>query len=135
MPLPIGFSYGTSALSSSYAAIALTADTSNEANSKKVPARCLIDKVRVAINTISSAASLTWYLAEDSAGKYALTPVQTSTIDTGISGSTFGFIAASTDGFPYLQSSNITTDGTIYMVVKTDADTPTAEVFIHWRQA
>jgi phosphatidylethanolamine-binding protein (PEBP) family uncharacterized protein len=34
-----------------------------------------------------------------------------------------------------LQSSNITTDGTIYMVVKTDADTPTAEVFIHWRQA
>ena len=130
MPLPIGFSYGTSALSSSYAAIALTADTSNEANSKKVPA-----KFRVAINTISSAASLTWYLAEDSAGKYALTPVQTSTIDTGISGSTFGFIAASTDGFPYLQSSNITTDGTIYMVVKTDADTPTAEVFIHWRRA
>ena len=135
MPLPIGFSYGTGSLSSSFAAIAVAKDTTNESKSQSVPNKSLLDKVRFSLNTISSAAQITWYLAEDSLGKHALTPSQTTTIDTGLSASTFGFISASLDGFPYRRTSKITTAGTMYLIAKTDAGTATGEVFIHWRRA
>ena len=133
MPLPIGFSYGTGSLSSSFAAIAVAKDTTNESKSQSVPNKSLLDKVRFSLNTIDSAAQITWYLAEDSLGKHALTPSQTTTIDTGLSASTFGFISASLDGFPYRRTSKITTAGTMYLIAKTDA--ATGEVFIHWRRA
>jgi len=135
MPLPIGFSYGTGSLSSSFVAIAVAKDTTNESKSQSVPNKSLLDKVRFSLNTISSAAQITWYLAEDSLGKHALTPSQTTTIDTGLSASTFGFISASLDGFPYRRTSKITTAGTMYLIAKTDAGTATGEVFIHWRRA
>jgi len=135
MPLPIGFSYGTGSLSDSFAAIAVAKDTTNEATSQSIPNKSLLDKVRFSLNTISSAAQITWYLAEDSLGKHALTPSQTTTIDTGLSASTFGFISASLDGFPYRRTSKITTAGTMYLIAKTDAGTATGEVFIHWRRA
>ena len=136
MPLPIGFSYGTGSLSSSFVAIAVAKDTTNESKSQSVPNKSLLDKVRFSLNTIAgSATQVVWYLAEDSLGKHALTPSQTTTIDTGLSATTFGFISASLDGFPYRRTSKITTAGTMYLIAKTDAGTATGEVFIHWRRA
>ena len=137
MPLPIGFSYVTGSLSDSYAAFAITEDSTNESNSRKVPSKCLIDKVRVTLSSISSATSISWYLSEDSAGKYAITPVTSTTINTGLAASTFGFYSASMDNYPFLESSNITTSGTLYFVAKVDDSSGTAsfESFLHWRRA
>ncbi len=137
MPLPIGFSYCTGSLTDSYAAFALTEDSTNESTSKKIPSKCLIDKVRVTLSSISSATSISWYLSEDSAGKYAITPVTSTSIDTGLAASTFGFFSASMDNYPFRESSNITTSGTLYLVAKVDDSSGTAsfESFLHWRRA
>lgn len=137
MPLPIGFSYGSGSLTDSYAATTITADSTNESSSRSVPTKCLLDKFRITLSSISGAATISWYLSEDSAGKYAITPVISTTISTGLPASTFGFFSASLDNYPFSQSSNITTSGTLYLVAKIDDSSGTAsfESFLHWRKA
>lgn len=100
----------TTALTTTYAATTWT-----------IPgAAAWIDTVDLRLTSISGAASITWYLAEDSAGERALTPATTVSIvdhDADGTGSLSALVGRAID--PRYHG------GAIYLLAKTDAGTAT----------
>jgi hypothetical protein len=111
------------ALSSSYSVIALSI----------VPDRVHLGGLFGKIDTIaSSAASVTWYLAADSAGDHAITSEVTSTIVTGKTTATDGGFAEAVDidwAFP----SWATGAGSLYLVAKVDTGSANLTPGLTWR--
>lgn len=111
------------ALSNSYTVITLAT----------VPDRVHLGGLFAKIDTIaSSAASVTWYLAADSAGDHAITSAVTSTIVTGKTTATDGGYAEAVD-IPFAFPSWSTGAGALYLVAKTDTGTCNITPGLTWR--
>lgn len=100
------------ALTTAYAAIALTG----------IPDKCWLSVLRGKIDTIAaSAASITWYIAEDAAGDIPLTKEVTSTILTGKTDATDGGVVEAVDMDYAIAAGG--TSGSMWVLAKTDTGT------------
>ncbi|HIA03660.1 MAG TPA: hypothetical protein EYN66_17440 [Myxococcales bacterium] len=137
-----GYSYhhaGTAptTLTTSYQAFPVTADTTNSPRSLVFPDDCSLVTVEFEVTAKSTAVSITMYLARDSAGVVPFTPHTTSgatqTISIGSTPSKGSALFGIDDDFHYDGSVANTTSGTLYVIAKADAGTPTANIRVSWR--
>ena len=136
----MGFSYHNQATVDSSAAgnvFACTADSTNATESADFPNNCNVQSVEVSIDSIaSSAASINMYLCRDAAGDIPLTPGQTSgatqTIQTGVTTATDGGVIFLVDADVNFHTGHSVAD-TVYVVLKTDTGTCTANIRVNWR--
>jgi len=134
----VGFSYNHQADITATAQIfACTADSTNASESANFPYNCNVQSVVVSIDTIaSSAATINMYLARDAAGDIPLTPGQTSgatqTIQVGATTATDGGVVFLVDADVNFHTNHSVAD-TIYVVLKTDTGTCTANTRVNWR--
>lgn len=123
---------GSGALSTSKAVIDLTEVASTtETFSKALPDVCHLIKLEVEITSISSATTVTWNLAKDAAGDFAITPEVTSTIVVGKTTATKGGFNALID-IDYVKTLTNGVTEHLYLVARTDAGTCTAAAFLSW---
>jgi len=130
-----GFSYNNStALSTTYAKIALTADASNAPRSANVPPYCRIEDITFELSSLSgSPATITFYLARDAGGDYPLTPEGTSTIIVGATTSSLGGTAV-VIGRDYMTTGAAPdVADTLYAIVKVSGGTTTAKIYLNWK--
>src|SRR5687768_2384081 len=90
-----GFAVGAAtALSTTYAAIALTGVAGTDPLSQAIPDECFLGLLTGAITTIAGGpASIVWYLAADAAGDVPITDAVTTTILTGLTTATKGGVS------------------------------------------
>ena len=107
-------------------AFAIGTDTTNSPESELFPDTCNIQSVEFEFTTKGSAATVTMYIARDSAGKAAVTPGGT----TGASQT----LLAGADGTASAVYS-VDTSGTIYVMAKVNDNTgnPVSNIRINWR--
>ena len=134
----MGFSYHNQASVTATATVfACTADSTNATESANFPNNGNVQSVELSIDSIaSSAASITMYLCRDAAGDIPLTPGQTSgatqTIQTGVTTATDGGVIFLIDADVNFHTGHSVAD-TVYVVLKTDTGTCTANIRVNWR--
>ena len=119
-----GFGVGAlTALDTDYpaAGIAVGEVTATDDESEAIPNICDLAYLHGQLDTIVTAATLTWFVAFDEDGDIALTDEVTETIKTGEDDATNGAIATILN-LPH-RLSGIGTLGTLYIFAKVDAGT------------
>ena len=121
----------STALSTSYAVMACTSTTTDEAVAAPLPDSCYLEDAHLQIDTIAGGATtITWYIAADAAGDVPLTKLVTSTIVTGKTTATDGAVVEIL-GKWYMRYDDGVSD-TIYVVAKTNAGTANAIARVTW---
>lgn len=130
---PRGFSMGAAtALSTSYASIAITGIRATDARSNDVPDECFLSWLHAKLSSTSGVTTITWYLCADSAGDVPLTDEIASTlIDQGTGSNVGGFARALEMSF---SKTGLFTAGTIYFRAKSNANTPTITPYLFWER-
>ena len=111
------YAVDTAAVSLSTTYAKATLDGTDEAAAVDFPTQVVLGLAQVTLDTIVTAASITWYVSEDAAGDMPLTPETTTTI-VGQTAATGG-IAASINQ-PWVVNE---VAGKLYIWMKTDAGT------------
>lgn len=121
---------GVTALTSSYgSAIVLGDAPDGGSQGNPIPTLAWLSLLVFKVDTIaSSAASITWYLSEDSAGDVPLTDENTDTL-VGQSSTEKGF--ASRLDVAYKRLSGVGTAGKLYLWAKTDTGTCNGNATLH----
>jgi hypothetical protein len=127
-----------SSFTSSDQIFAITQDSTNSSRSSLFPNDCYISTIEFQFDTLSTATSVTMYVTRDSNGDVPLTPGVTSgatqTITTGVTTATAGGAVFTVDtDFHFDDSVSNATSGTIYVIAKVDAGTPTGKIRVNWR--
>ena len=135
-----GYSYGTlSSVSTTFQAVATTADTTNSPESFRFPDSGNVQTVELYFTGLSGTGQIcTMYLCRDSAGDVGITPITNdasqaiqSALTTGNAG--FAVFEVGRD-FHFDSSVANTTSGTIYVMIKLDGGSATtATVRVNWR--
>lgn len=113
-------------------------DTTNSPDSERFPDTCNIQSIEFEFTALSTATTVTAFLARDSAGDVPITPGTTTgatqTITIGATTATKGGAAFSVDNDYHRDSAVANTNQyIIYVVAKVDAGTPTANIRVNWR--
>ncbi len=132
----MGKHYGVSAerstaLSTSYATLALDNDTTADASAAPVPTFCHLGMVVITLDTIAGGATtLTYFLSADAAGDVPITNATTTTITTGKTTATDGGVVGLVDAaYRHL---DVGVAGKLYLQVKTNAGTANAIGRVTW---
>jgi len=121
----------TAALTTSYAALTLTDDTTSEALAQNIPDACYLDWMHIQLDTIAGgAAAVTWYLCSDASMDVPLTKEVTTTIVAGDTTATDGAVVEALN-VAYRRFS-VGTGGSIYIAAKLDAGTANGIARIVW---
>jgi acyl-CoA hydrolase len=113
------FAYGAGALTAAWSAITLTSNVA-DANAVVVPARCELSALDLAFDTVVTATYIYLYVAEDAAGKYAVShPVEVK-LQAGL---TAGFKVASVDLNRRFRRSAVGVASNLYLISYLDAGT------------
>lgn len=129
-----GFAAATAAgLTTSYSVFTLGAVSGADARSEAVPDDCLLGWLAVELDTVSTAVSVTWFLALDAGGDQPITDAKTTTIVVAATTSGDGGFAVALDLDYYRPST--ATGGTLYWVAKTNAGTANAKPRLWFREA
>jgi hypothetical protein len=134
-----GYSYhdaGTAPtnLANTYNTFPVTVDSTNSTNSASFPDDCNIQSIEFEITALSTAGSVTMFLARDSAGDIPITNEFTQNVTVGDTTVTkAGAVFSSEIDYHFDGSVANTTRGTIYVVAKVDGGTPTANIRVNWR--
>lgn len=121
----------STALSATAAVIPLT--MVSEERSAQVPQSGRLGKLLVVltdIDLVTPATSVTWYLAADADGDVPITPEVTTDITAGETAGKGGVVALIDCG--YAIPATLYVEGTVYLVIATDADTPTAVPYLEF---
>jgi hypothetical protein len=116
----------------------VTIDATNSPDAGNFPDSCNIQSIEFEFTALSTATTVTVYLARDSNGDIPITPGSTTgatqTITKKLSNSTKGGAAFIVNN-DYHRDSDVanTNQYTIYVIAKVDAGTPTANIRINWR--
>ena len=135
----MGYAYHNNAsISGNAAPFAVTRDATNSTLSAEFPRNCEIESVEIFLTSIAGGASdVTMYLARDSTGDVAITPGGTTgatqTITSGFTSNTGSVVFEVESDFNFDDSVTNATAGTLYVVLRTDAGTATADVRVNWR--
>tara|TARA_R100001086_G_scaffold75575_6_gene36643 strand:+ start:697 stop:1131 length:435 start_codon:yes stop_codon:yes gene_type:complete len=135
----MGYAYHNNAsISGNAAPFAVTRDATNSKLSAEFPRNCEIESVEIFLTSIAGGASdVTMYLARDSTGDVAITPGGTTgatqTITSGFTSNTGSVVFEVESDFNFDDSVTNATAGTLYVVLRTDAGTATADVRVNWR--
>lgn len=126
------------ALSTVYQVFPVKIDTTNSPDSEGFPDTCNIQSIEFEFTALSTAATVTTYLARDSAGNVPITPGTTTgatqTITKMAAGSTVGGAAFAVNSDYHRDSAVANTNQyIIYVVAKVDAGTPTTNIRVNWR--
>lgn len=133
------FSYKHGAsLTGTFQVFEVTQDLTNSPDSDFFPDTCNIQSIEFEFTAKSSAASVTAYIARDSAGDVPITPGGTSGASQDI---TVGVTDAAKGGATLFVDNDYTLDTgvsnsnrqKIYVVAKVNAGTPTANIRVNWR--
>jgi hypothetical protein len=131
----VKFSYGVSTvLSTAYSVIQLKQNTTVESKSDQFPQAGRLSHVEIEVTALSTATTLTWFLAWDAAGDRPITPATTSTITIGKTTATKGGAVALISADYRMPDDGDVTNMACYLVVKSDAGTPTVEarLYVEW---
>lgn len=79
-----------------------------------------LSHVMLMFDTIVTAVTATWYVAEDAAGDVPITPAQTDTIEQGKTTTSDGSVARRLDHI-WTKDATLAADGRLYLVVKLNA--------------
>ena len=122
------------ALATTYSTFPVTVDATNSTNSASFPDDCNIQSIEFEITALSGAASVTMFLARDSAGDIPITNEYTQNVTVGDTTTTkAGAIFSNEIDYHFDGSVSNTSRGTIYVVAKVDSGTPTANIRVNWR--
>lgn len=130
-----GISYKhQAALTTTYQVFTLTADTTNCQRTAAVPVFAELKNINFELDTIAAGASkVTFYLSRDIAGDIPVTSALTADVVFGLTTATKGTAIACIDLDYHYQALAVETQGTLYLVVKTNAGTANCNVRLHWR--
>jgi len=123
-------------LGTSFAVTALTGSDATLGGSD-IPTVGNLQNIEFELTSISTAASVTMYLARDSVGDYPITPSvgsgATQNINEGITSGKGSVIFTIEYDYKHFAGVSNSTAGTIYLVAKVNAGSATAQVRLNWR--
>jgi len=123
-------------LDTSFAVTALTGGDATVGGSS-IPTVCNLQNIEFELTSISSATSVTMYLARDSVGDYPITPSvgsgATQNISVGITSGKGSVMYTIEYDYKHFSAVSNSTSGTLYLVAKVDAGSATAQVRLNWR--
>jgi hypothetical protein len=123
-------------LSNTFAVTALTGSDATLGGSD-IPTVGNLQNIEFELTSISTAVSVTMYLARDSVGDYPITPSvgsgATQNINTGITSGKGSVIFTIEYDYKHFAGVSNSTAGTIYLVAKVNAGSATAQVRLNWR--
>lgn len=130
-----GISYDhQAALTTTYQVFTLNQDAVNNSRSANVPLFAEFKNINFELDTIAGGASkVTFYIARDVAGDIPITSTLTADVVFGLTTATKGTAIACIDLDYHYQALAVETQGTVYLVVKTNAGTAKCNVRLHWR--
>ena len=127
---PIWFSCSAStALSTSYASAEVGELTGTDSRAKPIPTEAYLYRLEATLTSISSATTLTWYAAKDSAGEKPITPAVDVTILDADSDGAGGCNTIINSAIAFDSDS---AGGSLFVHAKTDAGTASAVYRITW---
>jgi hypothetical protein len=131
----VRFSYGASTvLSTAYSAIQLKQQSTLDEYSEPFPSQGRLSHVEIEVTEVSTATELVWFLAWDAAGDRPITPETTSTITMGMTTPTKGGAIAIIGADYFMPEDADRPNRACYLIVKSDAGTPTVEarLYVVW---